>query len=163
MSTTRKLRPTLLLDWLLLADAGRARLFWRDPDNGALREVEAFVQPKARLKGRALDHDRPGKVSKGQASTAFAPHTDPHQKERESFARALAHHLEQAALEHRYPRLSILASSPFLGELRAHLGTATRRLLGAALPLDLTALQGAELEHRVTEALQQADSTSAAG
>ncbi|MBE0549153.1 MAG: host attachment protein, partial [Rubrivivax sp.] len=156
MSTLKGIRPIEPLDWVLVANAARARVFERDPENNAMRELASFVHPQSRLKGQALDRDRPGKAHKGVASTAFPPHTDPHQKEHAEFGRELAERLEEAALAHRYPRLTILASNPFLGELKAQLGAATQKLLQAAVALDLTPHDGAELEHRVAQALQAA-------
>ena len=157
MSTLKKIRPTEPLDWVVVANAARARFFERDPENNAMRELSSFVHPQSRQKGQALAHDRPGKAQKGStASTAFPPHTDLHQKEHAEFAHELAHSLEEAALAHSYPRLAILASNPFLGELKAQLGAATQRLLQATVALDLTPHEGAELEHRVAQALQAA-------
>ena len=157
MSTLKKIRSIEPLDWVVVANAARARFFERDPENKAMRELSSFVHPQSRLKGQALGHDRPGKAQKGStASTAFPPHTDLHQKEHAEFAHELAQRLEEAALAHSYPRLSIMASNPFLGELKAQLGAATHRLLQATVALDLTAYEGTELEHRVAQALQAA-------
>ncbi len=143
------------LGWVLVANAARARSFVRDPDNHAMRELSAFVHPASRLKGQALAGDRGGMVRKSAASTQFAPHTDVHEKEHTQFARELAAHLEEAALAHRYPRIDLIASNAFLGELRAHLGPATTHLLRAGVPLDLTSYEGADLQHRVTQALRE--------
>ena len=156
MTMFRPIRAVQPLEAVLVANAARARLFERDAENGAMRETAGFVHPQTRMKGAALGHDRPGQAHKGVASTAFPPHTDPHQKERAEFARELAQRLEALALARRYPRLAVLASNPFLGELNGELGAATRKILQAAVPLDLTAYDGAELEHRVAEALQEA-------
>ncbi len=160
MSTLKKIRPIEPLDWVVVANASRARIFERDPENKAMRELYSFVHPQSRQKGQELDRDRPGRAHKGVASTAFPPHTDPHQKEHAEFAHQLTQSLEEAALAHRYPRLAILASSPFLGELKAQLGAATQRLLQAAVALDLTPHVGAELEHRVAQALQAAEASA---
>jgi len=143
------------LDWVLVANAARARCFERDPENGALRELDSFVHPASRLKGRDLADDRGGQVRKSAASTQFAPHTSPHDKELEAFARQLAAHLDEAALAHRYARLVVVGSNPFLGHLHAALGAAARQL-AAAIALDLGAFRGADLEDRVTQALQEA-------
>lgn len=141
------------LDWVLIANAARARCFVRDPDNGAMREECSFVHEASRQKGAALAHDRGGKVHKGVASTQFAPHTDPHEKEHAAFARELAIFLEEAALAERYPGLSLIASATFLGEVRSMLGPAARKRLRHGVALDLTTCQDADLEHRVTQAL----------
>jgi protein required for attachment to host cells len=143
-------------DWVLIANAARARCFVRDADNGAMREECSFIHPASRLKGVALDHDRGGKVRKSMTSTQFVPHTDAHDKEHAVFAREVAAFLEKAALGHQYPALSLIASAGFLGELRAQLGPAALKRLRQAIAVDLSAYQGAELEHRVTQALGSA-------
>jgi protein required for attachment to host cells len=156
MAKTPQAPAGATFDWVLIANSARARCFVRDADNGAMREIESFVHPQSRLKGEALGHDRGGQVHKGVASTQFAPHTDPHDKEHAAFARELASYLEQAALARRFQTLSLVASAAFLGELRALLGPAARKLLRGGVPLDLTACEGADLEHRVTQALPSA-------
>ena len=140
-------------EWVLIANSSRARLFERDPDNGAMRELAAFVQPSARERGTALADDRPGQTMKGVARTQYEPHTDPHEREQRRFAHDLAHRLEEGALGHRMGALVVFASDPFLGMLRAEFGHAARVLPGKHVPRDLTTFQGADLEHRVTEAL----------
>ena len=161
MMTTKRIRPIEPLEGVLVANAGRARLFERDPENKAMRELASFVHPETRLKGVALGHDRPGKANKGMASTAFPPHNDLHQKEHAEFARELGQRLEEVALKRHFPRVAVFASNPFLGELKAHLGAATQRLLQSAVPLDLTAYDDSELEHRVTDALTAGASLAA--
>ncbi|MBK8106609.1 MAG: host attachment protein [Betaproteobacteria bacterium] len=51
--------------------------------------------------------------------------------------------------------MGLLASTPFLGELKKELDSHTSRLLQATVAVDLTTFDGAELEHRVAEALQE--------
>ena len=141
------------LDWLVLANAARARVFERDSGTGAMREVADAVHPDSREKVAALSRDRPGHAFKGQASTAFEPHTGPKVRERHEFAKELAHTLEAAAQAHRMAGLVLMASDPFLGDLKAALGPAAAAALKASLPVDLTSLQGADLEHHVSKAL----------
>jgi protein required for attachment to host cells len=161
--STNHVRPIEPLDGVLVANAARARLFVRDAQNRAMREVVSFVHPRTRMKASTLGHDRPGQAIKGAARTAYEPHTDPHHKELTEFARELMQRLEEEALQRRFPRVAILASNPFLGELKAHIGATTGRLLVAAVPLDLTEYLGAELERRVAQALADASPPPAAG
>lgn len=144
------------LDWVLVANAARARCFERNDHNHALRELASFVHPQSRQKGSALADDRGGLVHKGVASTQYQPHTDVHKKEHEAFARELAQYLDDAVLAHRCSGLVLLASSAFLGEIRSHLGSSTVPRVKAGIALDLTSFTGAELEQRVTEALRSA-------
>lgn len=146
--------PGAPLQWVLVANAARARCFERDPDNGALRELDGFVHPGSRLKGQDLGSDRAGLAHKGIASTQYAAPTDPHDKEHALFARELAQYLEQAALAHRFERLALIASNPFLGELRAQLGASCQRALVTSVPSDLTAYAGRDLEQRVAKAFE---------
>ena len=143
-------------DWVLVANAARARCFERDAEHNALRELADFVHPQSRMKAGALSDERGGKVYKSAASTRFEPRTSVHDKEHEHFARELARYLDDAVLAHRCPGLAVLASDPFLGEIKSHLGEASQRLLKASIALDLTAYSGAELERRVAQALHMA-------
>jgi protein required for attachment to host cells len=152
-SVSRSPQP-VHLDWVLVANAARARCFARDPDNNAMKELASFVHPASRLKGSSLGADRGGQVRKSAVSTEFAPRLDVHQKEHASFAHELGAYLEDAARVHRYPRVDLIASKEFLGELRAQLGSSTQRLLGVSVGLDLTLCEGAELERRVAKVLQ---------
>jgi protein required for attachment to host cells len=156
MSISQRRSRVEPLDWVLVANAARARCFERNDHNHALRELACFVHPEGRQKGTELADDRGGLVHKGVASTQYQPHTDVHKKEHEAFARELAQYLDDAVLAHRCPGLVLLASSAFLGELRSHLGKTTAPLLKASIALDLTSFSGTELEQRVTQALQSA-------
>ena len=107
------------------------------------------------MKGRELGRDRPGQAFKGESRTAYEAPTGPHEKEAAAFARELAQRLGVMAQTRRYSRLVLLASTPFLGELKKELDSHTSRLLQATVAVDLTTFDGAELEHRVAEALQE--------
>jgi len=157
MSTQAKpLHGRWPLDWIVVANAARARIFERDDENQALREIADPVHTASRQKAAELSSDRPGHAHKGIASTAFAPHTDPREREHQRFAREVAQFLEDAALSQRMPGLVLLASNPFLGQLKAELGDAARRLLKHSAAVDLTSYQHAELEQRVTRAIGSA-------
>lgn len=153
MTRPRGPQPPAPMDWVLVANAARARIFVRDPDNGALRELDDFVHPPSRQKGHELARDRGGHVMKSDASTQLMPHTDPHDREHLRFARELAESLDAAALGHRMPGLVLMASNPFLGVLRGQLGAATTAKLRGSVALDLVRYEGPELERRVGEAL----------
>lgn len=158
---TRPKTPPPPLDWVLLANAGRARLFERDPANGAMRERAAFLHPGSRVRPSVNGHDRPGHVAKGQASTQMDPHTTPREREMQQFALQLAQHLDAEARAGHCTRWMLVASSPFLGRLRAALPAAAASRLASYADRDLSAYQGSELEQRVTELLPLASEASA--
>lgn len=138
---------------VMLANAARARLLGRDPDNGALRELDDFVNPRARLKASTLDRERPGRGATGSRRTAFEPPTEPDEHERQRFAQELARHLEALALQNRLSPWLLAASSPFLGTLRAALGPHAQALLVQHAERDLTPLALHALEPRLRQLL----------
>ncbi len=142
--------------WIVVANASRARLCEYDPRDGSLTELEDFVHAPGRQKGSALATDRPGHTEKGQASvrTSFEAHTEVHHKEREHFARELAQKLNDAVVDRRCPAVALIASNPFLGELKAQLGTAATKALVATEPTDLTQCDLRELTKRVVALLE---------
>lgn len=155
MPRTSYFPPRVHLGWVLIANSARARSFIRDEENHAMREICSFVHTESRQKGVALQADRGGKIRKSEgASSQFSPVSDPHQKEHTQFARELAQYLEEAALAHRFPEVSLIAAKGFLGDLRLQLGPVTRQRLHFCVPSDFTAYDGSELERRVTEALR---------
>lgn len=153
--------PANTRQWVLLANASRARLFERDSENGAMRELAALVDPAGRAKGAELANDRGGRVAKGSARTQFEPRTPPRENEHRHFAHEVAQQLEESALGGRMPPAWLLfASSPFLGMLRAELGHAAAAKLVLHADRDLTAYEGRELERRVAELLPPGDDSA---
>ena len=147
--------------WIVLANAARARILEREPERGRLDELTDLVHPQSREKGMDLNSDREGHAQKahgdpGHAGTAFQPHTDPRQKEHAVFALEVSRYLEAAVTQGRCPGLVLIASDPFLGELKKHLGHAAARVVSATIPHDLTSFSGSDLVRRVTEAMEHA-------
>jgi protein required for attachment to host cells len=143
--------------WIVLANAARARVLHREA-GGRLEELVDLSHPRSREKGSELASDREGHAQKahgdrGHAGTAFEPHTGPRRKEHEVFAVEIAHYLEDALRQRRCPGVVLIASDPFLGELKSHLNESVKRVVSATIAHDLTRYAGAELERRVSEAL----------
>ncbi len=140
--------------WIVLCNASRARICEGKDDSAELREVADFVHPQSQLKGMDLGTDRPGKVMRstgdgGSGGTALDPRTDLHQKQHEAFARQLASYVDDAVKARRCEALLLVASNPFLGELKAQLTPACEKALKGTLPNDLTALTLPELTRRL--------------
>ncbi|MFC5499392.1 host attachment protein [Caenimonas terrae] len=140
-------------DWILIANAGHARLLQHESGT-PLVELKSFEHPASRLHTSELGDDKAGRQKSDSAfgGAAFPPRMDPHHKEQLHFASELAAALEQAAGEGRFQRLTVYASSPFLGELKAALGASTMRLLAGTHDLDLTSFALAEIESRIAAA-----------
>lgn len=143
-------------NWIVVANASRARICECDEPGGKLREVGDFVHPASRQSGTALGAERPGQAhrSLGQATpggTGFEPRTDVHKKEHERFARELAQAVDEALASGRAGTVMLVASNPFLGELKAQLGPAASKAVSATLAHDLTSLDLRELRARLAE------------
>lgn len=141
-------------DWILVADASRARLLQLE-EGRPMVELQGFVHPASRLHSSELGDDARGREHRdgGQGAVAYSPRLEPQRKEHLRFARELADFLEGGAQQHRYAGMHLFAPSPFLGELKAALGDGTRRLLASSHDLDLSALRLPQLGERIEQAL----------
>jgi protein required for attachment to host cells len=143
-------------DWILIANATRARVLQRKPDARVV-EVQSFEHPQSRSKVSDLADDRAGseRTDRSFGGTSYPPRVDAKLKEHLRFARELADYLERQANDGRFQSLQVFASSPFLGELKSELGSATTRLLGGTHDLDLTMVGPAELGRRIAQAIER--------
>jgi hypothetical protein len=145
--------------WVVLANAAQARV-WRRPRPGQpWEELACLSHPQSRQKGRALARDRAGHVERTEgsqrSSTALQPRLGATRKAQLQFAQELAQWLEGAAQQGRFAAWVLLASNPFMGELKAALprGGAAWRRLWAAQALDLSPLPSAAVPARLREVL----------
>lgn len=140
--------------WILIANATQARLFQQELD-GRLVGLKSYSHSAGRSKVSDLVSDRAGHETTLRAfgGTTYQPRTDPKRKEHERFVRELAEDLERQAQLGSFESLALFASNPFLGELKAGLGTGTARLLSGTYSVDLTSVGPAELQRRVAHEL----------
>lgn len=141
-------------NWILIANATNARLFQHEGD-GPIVLFASFPHPESRSKVSELAGDRAGheRSDRSYGGTSYEPRMDAKRKEHERFARQVAEYLEQAALQNTFASLAVFAASPFLGELKAHLGDATRKLVSGAHDVDLTSVGVTELKRRIAHEL----------
>ena len=139
-------------NWLVVANASRARVLEESDKPGSYVHVADLVHPQSRQKSVDLASDRPGHAHAeggGLAGTSFAPHTDPREREHDRFAREVAQRLDAGIAAHHCAGLVLVASSPFLGHLKAHLGEQARKAVVRTLDADYTALDERELAVRL--------------
>jgi protein required for attachment to host cells len=142
-------------NWILIANASTARCFDKQPD-GKLTLLESFAHPDSRKPGATLGSGRPGHIEgegHGLGSASYQPRVDPKSWEHEKFAQELAAYLNAAVAAHRFERLFIIASNPFLGQIKSRLDAQAGKRLAGGIAADLTAYDGRELKTRVDEAL----------
>ena len=148
--------------WILIADAHHARCFERRSPDHSLNELADFMYPKTKLESEARGGDLTGAAGKGHgrtghAGTQFEPQTDANAKERATFARQLASHLNAGSSDKLFNALVIIATSPMLGEIKHFLSLAAEKSLLRCVNSDLTHYNGLELKKRVDHALQLPD------
>lgn len=141
-------------NWWVVANAARARIL--EPQGKGFVEVSDLVHPQSRQKGSELGHDRPGHVPGGHAhgtgSSALDPRHDPREREHDRFAREVAAALNAAVADGRCAGIVLVASNPFLGRLKEHLGEQAHKLLLQSVVADYTTLDDRELAQRLLSA-----------
>ena len=127
--------------YILVADGARARLYANHGVGKGLQPVSGATH-KADLHHHDRDilSDKPGRAfnSIGQGRSAMEPQTEWHRFEKHKFAREMAKVLDAAAASKSFDRLILVAPPATLGDLRTELGDATRKMVTAELPKDLT-------------------------
>lgn len=141
-------------NWLVVANASRARVLEETDKPGVYAHVADLVHPQSRQKGTDLAGDRPGHVpgvaSHGSGSSAYDPRTAPREREHDRFALELAGSLNDGIAAGRCAGLVLVASNPFLGYLKEHLNDQAHKVILRTVAADYTALDDRELAQRLT-------------
>jgi protein required for attachment to host cells len=148
--------------WLVVADAGGARLFDVDA-NGVLNRTPHTTLKADPAPSREIASDRPGRTfdRTGDGRHAKVPPTDPHRYEKKRFAHALAERLETAVNRHEVERLVIVSPPQLLGDLRATMAAGVKAAVADEIDKDLAMLPPHELERYLADALRAAVSPTA--
>lgn len=139
-------------NWLVVANASRARILEEADDGRGYVHVADLVHPESQQKGVALARDRAGHVEgtgHGLGSAEYLPRTDPRERERDHFAHEIAATLHEGVAGGRCAGLLLVCSNPFLGRLKGALSDLARKSVLRTVASDYTALTEAELAQRV--------------
>lgn len=140
-------------NWVVVANASRARVLEESGQVGVYEHVADLVHPQSRQKGGELAPDRPGHFpgpsAHGTGSSAFEPRTSAREREHDRFAGELAAVLEEGIASGRCAGVVLVASNPFLGVLVAQLGDRSREAILRTVASDYTALSERELGQRI--------------
>jgi protein required for attachment to host cells len=142
--------------YIPVADGARARLYSNHGVGKGLQPVSGATH-KADLHhhDREILSDKPGRTfnSVGERRSAMEPQTDWHRFEKHKFAREMAKVLDAAAANKAFDRLILVAPPATLGDLRTELDEATRKMVTAELPKDLTRHSEQELPQHLGSVL----------
>jgi protein required for attachment to host cells len=141
-------------NWLVVANASRARVLEQSNEPGVYVHVADLVHPESRQKGTDLAGDRPGHepafmAAHGAGSSSYDPRTAPREREHDRFAREVAKLLNDGVAAGRCAGLVLVASNPFLGHLKEHLTEQANLALLRSVAADYTALDERELAQRL--------------
>ena len=142
--------------YILVADGARARLYVNNGVGKGMQPVSGATH-KADLHHHDRDilTDKPGRAfnSVGEGRSAMEPQTEWHRFEKHKFAREMARVLDAAAANKAFDRLILIAPPATLGDLRTELSDATRKMVTAELPKDLTRHSEQELPQHLEPVL----------
>ncbi len=141
-------------NWLVVANAAKARVLEESAKPGAYAHLADLVHPQSRQKGTELSSDRPGHVnSLGQRSggTSYPSRTDVREREHDRFAHEVAAAVNDGVAAGQCAGLVLVASNPFLGQVKAHLSEQAHKVLLRCVASDYTALRDAELAQRLAK------------
>lgn len=138
--------------WIVIANAASARIFRRDTANAPLVPIATLAHDASRLHARKLQSDRPGShaADNSRSPNHFEPRADARRKEHQRFAKEIAQRLDAGLKAGEYGSLTLFASNPFMGELKAQLSEPVTRRLKATLNNDLSHVGIAELDRRMS-------------
>lgn len=142
-------------NWLVVANAARARVLEETDRPGSYVHRADLVHTQSRQKGIDLGTDRPGHVEgsgHGLGSTSYEPRTNVRDREHDRFAREVATLLNAGVAAGQCAGLVLVASNPFLGHLKSHLGEQAHKATLRTVPSDFTSCGDAELAQRLAEA-----------
>lgn len=152
------------VNWVLLADRTRAEILHALPDGlGPYPTLQSFVHPAGRMLPQETESDAAGRIQlAGGACSAAEPHEERWRVEAQRFANEIVTYLDQARHDRRFDRLTVIASPPFLGILRAAMPDVLHRCVVQEETGNLLQLSETEIQRRVQEIVAaRAESTTA--
>lgn len=143
--------------WMVIADAGVARVYESVPGNPHLSEHADLTLTEDVPRGRDLADDRPGRSNPGVGASrhGLQPTSDPRREMKRHFAEEVADLLDREAGAGRYEKLVIAAPPTMLGDLRKAISERVRERVTLELDKDLTKTPHAELEAYLEAALKR--------
>lgn len=145
--------------WFVLADGKHARVYERVAPGAKLTPVEGgeYVAEDASDFAREHGDDRPGRAFDpgSGARHSMEPHSDPHVRSKENFARRIAGILDSAVAEKRCQRLVLVAPPRTLGTLRDSLAPSTLERVIASAGKDLIKTPIAELPAHIDQIVSE--------
>jgi protein required for attachment to host cells len=139
-------------NWLVVANAARARILEETDKPGNYIHRADLVHAQSRQKGVELGTARAGHVkgsAAGPGGAAYEPRTNVRDHEHERFAREVATTLNDGVSRGECAGLVLVASNPFLGQLKSQLSPRACKALLETQPSDYTSFTDADIAQRL--------------
>ena len=138
---------------VLVADAGRARIFSASQKKEKYLEEGDLIHSRSRLKGTQVQSDGPGTVydSSGKGRHVVGNVKGIHKQESEVFAREVCVNIKQRYISNKFTQLYLIAPPEFLGFLRIHLDGELKKLIGGEIDKDIVQLKTDEIRSHLLD------------
>jgi protein required for attachment to host cells len=142
--------------WVLIADAGRARILLNEGPGRGLKEVKGMTFERELPRAHDLVADRQPRAieSVGHARHAIDGKADPRRKEKRKLIEELAEVLDHALAQDKYDNLVIVAPAQALGDMRQAITEPVRKVVLHEVNLDLTKTPDTELGSHLAHVLK---------
>ncbi|RJF99860.1 host attachment protein [Noviherbaspirillum saxi] len=145
-------------NWIVSANATRARFFSQEKFSDPLEEVNNMVNGGSRLRPGEIESDKRGPIAASKSahgvgaatpSKTYEPAQTADKHEAELFAKDIAAYLLQAYQNRRFQRLSLVVSPQFLGMLRPLLDSQLESVVKLEINKDYTQFSAAQLREQI--------------
>jgi protein required for attachment to host cells len=145
-------------NWIVVANAGRARFFSQPKDGAALEEMDDLVHTAARLRTSDTETDDLGRRSASgsrhgsgapNAPNGYEPHQTPAEHQSEVFAKTVVGRLAEGRRANRFGKLIVVASPEFLGLLRKEMDAPLAAAVSLEVDKDYTHSNASQLREQI--------------
>ena len=145
-------------NWIVTANAGRARIFCQSKPSAPYEEVEDMVNEASRLRTVDTESDQLGQRAASKSingtgaptqGSGYEPNQLPAEHQAELFARSVNDYLLRAHQDQRFDQLTLAASPEFLGLLRRFVEPGVESAIAQEINKDYTQLNGRDLRAKI--------------
>lgn len=144
------------VDWVLVADRSRARIYETTSTKRSLSQLISFDHVEGRLHRQDMESDQEGRLClPGGAGASPEPREDAKHREARRFASELCDYLDAACRKDQFDQLIVVAPPFFLGVLRHHLPTNLKSRITCEYDQELLPLSDAQILVRLEAMIRE--------
>ncbi len=137
---------------VVIADAGRARIFSTKRLGSPLESLKELTNPYGKHREQQLTSDRSGHtVSPSGTGHTLSNKAAFKEREAEQFAKGVAEELSDSHHNDRFERLYLFAAPKFLGHLRHELSAEMKHLVAGEVAKDFSLMSEQEIQKHLSQ------------